>query len=92
MKRIVGIQWQGLTGSITWNTDMVDDFEVVFPDEDKWREIMDYLATPRECKIPESQKVDDYRTELAYPTDSAMHFSLALSSLYGVTDVKVIWA
>ena len=50
-----------------------------------------FLDTKREFKIPESNDEDDYRIDVAKPTDELTYFELALSTLYASTGIKVGW-
>ena len=65
---------------------------VDFPDEEVKGKIMKYLNTLREYKIPESQGIDDFRTELKLPTESTMYLELALNALWAHTGVFVDWS
>ena len=49
------------------------------------------MTTEREYKIPESNVIDDYRVERKVPTESEMHFELALCNLHANTGVWVRW-
>lgn len=53
--------------------------------------ITDYMSRAQTFRIPESQQIDDYREERARPTDSEMHFSLALCTMYHTIGVWVNW-
>jgi hypothetical protein len=53
--------------------------------------IEDYLSKTQTFRIPESQQIDDFRIERAKPTDSEMHFSLALCTMYHTIGVWVNW-
>ena len=61
-------------------------------DHSKKKEVKKYLAKKREFKIPESQKIDDYRIDKAYPKDSQTYFELAMCELYTHTDVWADWS
>ena len=50
-----------------------------------------HLTAPREFRIPESNGVDDFRTETARPTESRTHVELALCTLYEETGFWVEW-
>jgi len=65
--------------------------KVVFPDSETVADIMDYLNKEREFRIPESNKIDDYRIDKVIPTTDEMYFSLALCTLWANTDVFVGW-
>lgn len=91
MRRKVGIKANDKEGYVFWETENPDDFEVFHPDDDVFEMVIDYLLTQREFWIPESQRVDDYRIDEAFPTDNETYFSLALSELYANTGVWVDW-
>jgi len=48
------------------------EVSVVFSDQIVADEIEEYLTTSQVYKIPESQKIDDFREELAIPADSIL--------------------
>lgn len=88
----VYIAYEGKEGFIEWEEDKVYDFVVEFEDNiKKEEEIIDYLMTKRKFIIPESNKIDDFRVDDAFPTDSDMYFRLALNELWAYTDVWVTW-
>lgn len=53
--------------------------------------VQTHLNTEREFFIPETPGLDDYRTDVAMPTDNSMYFSLALCTLHAETGVWVHW-
>jgi hypothetical protein len=55
------------------------------------KQVKDYFNTEREFWIPESQEIDDYRIERAKPVENSEYFRQAMSMLYGVTGVYVLW-
>ena len=65
--------------------------DVQLKDELVKRQVEEHLNTPRTFRIPESQKIDDFREETASPTESLMHFELSMSTLYAETGVWVDW-
>lgn len=67
------------------------ELTVEFPDEDVRLEVEGHLTTAQAYRIPESQELDDFREELAVPTDSLMHMELALSALWSHTEAFVHW-
>ena len=86
----IQIIYNDLNGSITYDTG-IQEIIVDFPDKEKQAEIEDFLAVKKIYRIPESNKIDDYREELAFPFESTMHFELALCELWSETDVFVNW-
>jgi len=50
-----------------------------------------HLTAPREFRIPESGRVDDYRVDRARPTDNRTYMELALCTLYAETGFWVHW-
>jgi thermostable 8-oxoguanine DNA glycosylase len=65
---------------------------VVFPSPGVEKAIVKYLTTKREYKIPESNRIDDYRIDKELPTRNRMYFELALCTLYAETGVFVDWS
>ncbi len=55
--------------------------EVVFPHPGVQDQVEAYLAEPRVYRIPKSQKIDDYREEVARLVDYLMHMELDLNIL-----------
>lgn len=64
---------------------------VDFPDEEKRKEILKYLITERTFRIPESQKIDDYREDKARPVENITYLELSLSTLEVNTGIMVDW-
>jgi len=65
--------------------------KIKFPDSQVVSDIMKHLTTEREFRIPESQRIDDYRIDKVVPTTNEMYFSLALCTLWANTNVFVGW-
>lgn len=86
----VKVSYKGQEGYVQYNED-TKDIQVVFPNDTIGSEIDTYLNTKRIYRIPESQKIDDFREELAYPSDGMMYFELAMCELWANTDVYVHW-
>lgn len=89
---VVFIHFENKEGRIVYDPENLADFKVEFPDEAKREEIEIYLKSEREFWIPESDAIDDYRTDKARPIDDIIYFELSLSSLYGHTQVFVHWS
>ena len=87
----IAIEHNGTTGQIVFQNSQPCLFKVNFPDEKIRLCIIAYLTQERKFTIPESNSIDDYRIELARPTDNAEHFEQALSSLWAKTRVWVRW-
>jgi len=51
----------------------------------------EYLNKKQTYRIPESQRLDDYREEIEYPNASIMHMELALCVLHTNTGIWVDW-
>jgi len=66
-------------------------FEVSFANEATRKEIENYLTTKREFKIPESDRIDDFRVDNAIPTENLTYFELALCTLHADIGVWVHW-
>jgi hypothetical protein len=50
-----------------------------------------HLTAPREFRIPESARVDDYRVDRARPTDNRTYMELALCTLHAEAGFWVHW-
>jgi hypothetical protein len=87
----VRIEWEGKSGSITYEDGDLENFKLDFPDRGKRAEIEAYLHKERIFLIPESQQIDDYREDKARPIDGFTYFELALCTLYANTGVLVYW-
>ena len=66
--------------------------DVQLKDELAKRQVEEHLSTPRIFRIPESQKIDDFREETVLPTESLMHWELSMCTLFVKTGVWVDWA
>jgi hypothetical protein len=86
----VGIRFEGRDGWIQYDEEK-REFEAEHPDKIVVKSVMTYLTTPREFRIPESDRLDDYRIEEMLPGESKMHAQLSLSELFGKTGVLVLW-
>jgi len=86
----VKISKLGRKGEIEYSEE-TQQVSIQFPDALVADEIEEYLSTARIYRIPESQKIDDFREESAKPTDSLMHMELALCALWSETGVMVEW-
>jgi hypothetical protein len=64
---------------------------VHFPDAFVEDEVEEYLHTKRLFRIPESNRLDDFREDVAYPYDNQTYLELAMCELYSHTDVWVNW-
>ncbi len=61
--------------------------EVDFPDPEIEKRIKEYLTTKRKDWIPESDRIEDYRS----PNGRRMQFELAMCELWSNTGVMVDW-
>lgn len=68
--------------------DTIQNIQINLPDN-KRKEIEKYLNTEREYRIPESNRIDDYRIDKNKPIDGLTYFQLAMSTLHTKTDVWV---
>lgn len=89
----VGLNRLGSVGTLTYKEDEdgIIDYEIKSDDEDMIDDAEMYLEAERTFKIPESNKEDDYREDVAIPTDNLTYFELTLSTLYAETGIKVEW-
>ncbi len=87
----VDIKGFGKKGKIEFDDTKPVNYSVTFPDEKIREQIIQYLNTPQEYRIPESQRIDDFRIDWAKPIDDMMYFDLALCTLYNELDIFVTW-
>lgn len=78
----------GNRGFVQYNA---GDVDISFPDKEKARKIKSCLTKKQEFKIPESQRIDDYRVDVVSPTENEDYFLMALSGLAGCSGVVVDW-
>jgi hypothetical protein len=50
-----------------------------------------HLTAPRDFRIPESSRTDDYRVDRARPTENRTYMELALCTLHAETGFWVHW-
>jgi hypothetical protein len=86
----VGIEHEGKKGWITYD-EQKKEFKVEHPDTNIVKAVTEYLNTKQEFRIPESDRLDDFRVDVVLPGESRMYAKLALSSMYGKTGVLVLW-
>ena len=79
-----------MTGTVEYNESQ-HTIDVKFLDVKHKKEIEKYLHTKRKFKIPESNKMDDFRVDSAYPYDNLTYFELAMCELYTNTGIWVEW-
>jgi len=84
------IRHEGKEGYVKYD-EKNKEVEVYFPDDFIETEVYNYLNNKRVFRIPESNRIDDFREDLAYPYDNMTYFELAMSSLWGHTGVLVDW-
>jgi len=85
----VDIRKDDLTGIVIYD-EPTKTVTVAFPDKEILQEVRDYLTSVQEYRIPDSNEIDDYHIEMCLPTESLFHMELALSSLYGHTDCRIM--
>ncbi|MBW8001748.1 MAG: hypothetical protein FVQ80_06960 [Planctomycetes bacterium] len=86
----VNVSKDNIKGSVEY-LEKIKDFIVSIDDSVISEAIQRYLTTEREFKIPESQKIDDYRIDSAKPAENRTYFELSLNTLYANTGVFVHW-
>ncbi len=86
----VNVNKDGVKGTIEY-LGKIKDFIVSIDDSAISEAIQRYLTTEREFRIPESQKIDDYRVDTAKPAENRTYFELSLNTLYAKTGVFVEW-
>jgi|WetSurMetagenome_2_1015567.scaffolds.fasta_scaffold1111197_1 hypothetical protein len=67
------------------------EIKVEHPDANIKEAVEKYLSSPRKYRIPESQRLDDYREEVKVPTESMGHMELAMSGGFYRTGAMVLW-
>ena len=97
MKMMVPIIRRGLDKDVLAKGEVVYDEEegqitVTFEDETTRKEVETYLSTERAFKIPQSNRIDDYKILFAMPSENKMYFELSMSELYAKTGIWVNWA
>jgi hypothetical protein len=86
----VAIHNDDAKGFVHYN-ESTKEIVVEFPDGSVKKKVENYLHKRRAYKIPESQRIDDYRVDNEYPYTSKMYFELAMCTLYHNTNVWVDW-
>ena len=86
----VKISYGDQEGEVIYNKN-TKEVSVDFPDESLASDIEEYLQTKRVFRIPESDDIDDYREDFAFPFENIIYFELAMSNLYTNLDVWVNW-
>ena len=84
----VWISKDGKQGTITYAAKS-KRVVVKFPVESDKLNIERYLSTSQVFRIPESQQIDDYREDHAFPTENETYFRLTLNTLKVNTGVHV---
>ena len=87
----VGIKGFGHKGTIEFDDSEPVNYTVTFPDDKIRQRIITYLNTPQEYRIPESQRIDDYRIDRVKPVAGPMYFDLALNTLHSKLGLWVEW-
>jgi len=55
------------------------------------RDLDEYFNQRKEFKIPETDEIDDYRTDVVKPIEDSMYFDLSLCSLWNALGIWVEW-
>ena len=89
----IGIQDKNTStkGTVIYDPD-TKEVKVNFPNSELDQEVKQYLTTKRTYRIPVGPGIDQDREDVAFPTDSAMYFDLAMCCLYAKTGVWVDWS
>ena len=89
----IGLNRLGSVGTLTYKEgdNKKVDYQIESKDGELTKDAETYLEAKRTFKIPESNEEDDYREDVAIPTDELTYFELALSTLYAETGIKVEW-
>ena len=87
----VTITKANLRGTINYDDSQPVKYRVSFPVNNTRQQIITYLTTPREFRIPESNRIDDYRIDEGLPVENITYFELALCELMSRFEVWVDW-
>lgn len=87
---VVNIEKDGQIGSVNYGEE-AKQVTVRFPDEDDEKAVIKHLTKVQDFRIPESQKIDDFRVDRAKPTDERTYMELALCTLFANTGLFVMW-
>ena len=79
-----------ITGFVEYDEE-VKEVDVFFPDEIFEKLVKRHLTAKQKFRIPESNKIDDFREDFVVPTDERTYMELALCTLLANTDVQVNW-
>ena len=86
----IKFEHEGQVGQINYDP-KTKELNGTFHNESKRLEIINYLTTEMSFKIPESQKIDDYRIDKAQPTESLMYMELALCTMLAKINARPLW-
>jgi hypothetical protein len=85
------IKKDGVIGHIEYDFDGTKvQWSVHHPGGTIENELAEYFSTPREYRIPESQRIDDYRIDTALPTDDITYFKLSLCAMGANTSISMV--
>lgn len=84
------IRFGGVEGSLEYNDSRPVEFSVSHKDPKVVERVRSHFTTPRQFRVPESQKIDDYRIDFLPPVTSHAYFEQALCVLWANTDVEVL--
>jgi len=86
----VKILYEDKEGFVKYNEED-QEVSIDFPDEEMADEIERFLTSHRAFRIPESDRIDDFRVDYAYPYEERTYFELAMCELFSETGVWVNW-
>jgi len=84
------IRFGDVEGSLEFTDSAPVKFQVVHENPQVVERVKAHFLTPREFRIPESQRIDDFRVDFVEPTTDKNYFLQALSELAAATDVWVL--
>ena len=87
----VTIKRNNKTGTVEWSEESFDGAVVGFPEQGVIDQVNEFLDTPRTFRIPQSQRIDDFKEVTARPNDGLDFMELGLSELYANTGIFVEW-
>ena len=85
------IEYKEVEGTLEYSNSIPVEFEVVHDNPEVIKIVTDYLTKTTDYPIPESQQFDDYRIDIAKPTEDIPYFELALCTIKADTGINFYW-
>jgi len=83
-----GIRFDGVEGSLEFTDSAPVKFQVVHENPQVVERVRSHFTTPRQFRVPESQRIDDFRVDFVEPVLDKNYFLQALCTLDAETDVE----